>query len=73
QSYTNWRCIVIDSFSHDGSWEIIQDFSERDKRFELYQIPKNINFYHTWNFGLSKVKNKYFCILTSDDVWNKEW
>ncbi|MCS6793385.1 MAG: glycosyltransferase, partial [Oscillatoriaceae bacterium SKYG93] len=73
QSYTNWRCIVIDSFSHDGSWEIIQDFSERDKRFELYQIPKNINFYHIWNFGLSKVKNKYFCILTSDDVWNKEW
>ncbi|HIK26461.1 MAG TPA: glycosyltransferase family 2 protein, partial [Oscillatoriaceae cyanobacterium M7585_C2015_266] len=73
QSYTNWRCIVIDSFSHDGSWEIIQDFSERDKRFELYQIPKNVNLYHIWNFGLSKVKNKYFCILTSDDVWNKEW
>ncbi|MEM2154881.1 MAG: glycosyltransferase family 2 protein [Nitrososphaeria archaeon] len=75
QTHTNWRCIVIDGCSNDGSWEIIQNFSERDmtQRFELYQIPKNLNVYQSWNIGLSKVKNQYFCILTSDDIWSQEW
>ena len=74
QTYTKWRCIVVDNFSDDGSWEIIQEFTKQDNRFELYQIQKpTTSFYKTWNFGLAKVENPYFCILTSDDVWSKEW
>lgn len=74
QTYTNWRCIVVDNFSDDGSWEIIQEFAKQDKRFELHQIPKpTTSFYLTWNFGLSQVKNPYFCILTSDDIWPVNW
>lgn len=74
QTYTNWRCIVVDSFSNDGSWEVIQEFSKNDKRFELYQIPKSVkSFYETWNFGLSQVKNEFFCVLTSDDIWPDNW
>lgn len=73
QTYTNWRCIVVDGFSEDGSWEIIQDFAQNDARFKLYQIPRTGNLYSAWNFGLSKVTNPYFCILTSDDVWTSRW
>lgn len=74
QTYTNWRCIVVDSFSDDGSWEIIKDLSQHDARFELYQIPKSKkSFYEAWNFGLYKVTNSYFCILTSDDIWQLSW
>ena len=29
--------------------------------------------YEAWNFGLSKVTNNYFCILTSDDLWEHNW
>jgi glycosyltransferase involved in cell wall biosynthesis len=73
QTYQNWRCIVVDGFSNDGSWEIIQNFAQNDSRFELYQMPRTGNLYRAWNFGLSKVTNPYFCILTSDDVWDKNW
>lgn len=73
QTYTNWRCIVVDSFSDDGSWEIIQEFAKQDKRFELHQIPRTPTCYQAWNFGLSQVKNPYFCILTSDDIWPVNW
>lgn len=73
QTYSNWRCIVVDGFSDDGSWEIIQDFAQKDARFELYQLPRLGNFYKAWNFGLSKVENPYFCILTSDDLWQQQW
>lgn len=72
QSFRNWRCIVVDGFSDDGSWEIIQIFAQKEPRFEIYQIPRK-GLYNSWNFGLSKVENPYFCILTSDDTWDKNW
>ncbi len=72
QTFTKWHCIIIDGFSDDGSWEIIQSFTEEDSRFEIYQLPRN-GLYNSWNFGLSKVTNPYFCILTSDDLWDKNW
>ena len=74
QTYTSWRCIVIDNFSDDGSWDVIKSFAQEDMRFELYQMPKPMrSFYETWNYGLAKVKNSYFCVLTSDDVWSSNW
>lgn len=72
QSFQEWRCIVVDGFSDDGSWEIIQKFAREDERFELYQLPRT-GLYKSWNFGLSKVMSPYFCILTSDDIWEKNW
>lgn len=72
QTYENWRCIVVDGFSDDGSWEIIQSYANTDTRFEIYQIPRQ-GLYQSWNFGLSKVTNSFFCILTSDDFWDKQW
>ncbi|MBD2101746.1 glycosyltransferase family 2 protein [Leptolyngbya sp. FACHB-261] len=72
QTFSDWRCVVIDGFSDDGSWEIIQESALQDKRFELHQLPKS-GLYNSWNFGLSKVSSPYFCILTSDDVWEKDW
>jgi glycosyltransferase involved in cell wall biosynthesis len=72
QTFINWRCIVVDGFSDDGSWEIIQNFAQKDLRFETYQLPRN-GLYNSWNFGLTKVINPYFCILTSDDIWDKNW
>lgn len=72
QTLINWRCIVVDGFSDDGSWEILQKFAQKDSRFEIYQLPRN-GLYNSWNFGLTKVINPYFCILTSDDIWDKNW
>ncbi len=72
QTFTNWRCVVVDGFSDDGSWEIIQNFAAKDSRFEIYQLPRN-GLYNSWNFGLTKVTSAYFCILTSDDLWDKNW
>lgn len=72
QTFDRWRCIIVDGFSDDGSWEIIKNFAEKDLRFEIYQFPRK-GLYNSWNFGLSKVINPYFCILTSDDLWDKNW
>jgi glycosyltransferase involved in cell wall biosynthesis len=70
QTYENWRCIVIDGYSDDGSWERIQDAADGDERFDLYQLDR-IGLYPSWNVGLERVKGSYFAVLTSDDVWGE--
>ena len=72
QSFSDWRCIVVDGYSDDGSWEVLQDMAEEDDRFCLHQLDR-IGLYKSWNYGLRKVENPYFAVLTSDDVWDPQW
>jgi glycosyltransferase involved in cell wall biosynthesis len=72
QSFSDWRCIVVDGYSDDGSWEVLQTVAEEDDRFELHQLER-IGLYKSWNYGLGKVENPYFAVLTSDDVWDPQW
>ena len=72
QSFSDWRCIVVDGYSDDGSWEVLQDVAEEDDRFCLHQLDR-IGLYKSWNYGLRKVENPYFAVLTSDDVWDPQW
>lgn len=72
QTYTNWRCLVIDGNSTDGSWEILQGYASHDSRFELHQ-PGRLGLYPSWNYGLDQVQSSLFTFLTSDDVWHPDW
>ena len=72
QTYPYWRCIVIDGYSDDGSWEILQRRAATDDRFELHRLDR-IGLYRSWNVGLDRVGNSYFAILTSDDTWEEAW
>jgi glycosyltransferase involved in cell wall biosynthesis len=72
QTYEHWRCIVIDGYSDDGSWERIQDAAAGDERFDLHRLDR-IGLYPSWNVGLDRVTGSYFAVLTSDDVWGETW
>lgn len=72
QTFTDWRCIVVDGYSDDGSWQVLKNVASEDNRFVLHQLDR-IGLYKSWNFGLRKVKNPYFAVLTSDDLWNRQW
>lgn len=73
QTFTDWRAIVVDGFSDDGSWAILQHYASIDKRFELHRQPRTGCLYSSWNYGMERVRAKAFCILTSDDVWPADW
>lgn len=72
QTYEHWRCIVIDGYSNDGSWERIQESADGDDRFDLHRLDR-IGLYPSWNVGLERVTAAYFAVLTSDDVWGETW
>lgn len=67
QSHTNWELIVVDSYSDDGSWELIRQYADNDRRFRASQVPRE-GIYPGLNRGLQQVRGEYVYIATSDDT-----
>ena len=41
QTLTDWEAIIVDSYSDDGAWELIQAYAARDRRFRIAQAPRD--------------------------------
>lgn len=67
QTFIDWECIVIDGYSKNGSWELLQATAKKDCRFKCYQFPKE-GIYTAWNSGIGMAKGKYIYIAPSDDT-----
>ncbi|MBD8490437.1 glycosyltransferase family 2 protein [Echinicola sp. CAU 1574] len=74
QTYQNWECIVVDDHSTDDSWEILEEFAAKDKRFKIYKrpddLPKGGNVCRNYAFKLSK--GEYINWFDSDDLMKEE-
>jgi teichuronic acid biosynthesis glycosyltransferase TuaG len=70
QTFTDWEMWLVDDSSTDNSAELISNFCERDKRFNLIRLKKNSGGpAHPRNVGLSLCTGKYICFLDADDLW----
>jgi len=70
QSYSNIEIIVVDNNSSDRTVENIKNsFSSElnDKRIALHQLCVNTFPSHGTNFGLTRAKGQYICLLSGDD------
>jgi len=70
QTYENFEYIIIDDCSTDRSWQIIQNYANKDKRIKIYRNKKNLGIVRNRNKGFKKrsPQSKYFVIIDSDDV-----
>ncbi|MGZ5544978.1 MAG: glycosyltransferase family 2 protein, partial [Limisphaerales bacterium] len=66
QTFTDWEMIVCDSYSNDGSWELLQKF-KGDQRIKLFQVPRE-GLYAGWNECLRRSSGEYINFATSDDT-----
>ncbi|MBE9139438.1 glycosyltransferase [Nodosilinea sp. LEGE 07088] len=66
QDSDTWRCVFVDGYSTDGSWDYMQQFAN-DPRFTLLR-GKRQGMYADWNYCLEQVTTEYFYMLTSDDL-----
>jgi glycosyltransferase involved in cell wall biosynthesis len=69
QTFTDWECIVVDNFSDDGAWDIIQSYAARDPRFKATQAARDPQgMYPNWNNCLRRAEGEFIYIATSDDT-----
>ena len=67
QTLQDWELFVYDSFSDDGSWELIQNLAKKEKRMRIAQGPRQ-GTYPAWNECLRQTDAEYVYIATSDDT-----
>lgn len=70
QTYSDWELIVCDSYSDDGTWEYMEQYS-RDPRVRLFRVPKE-GLYAGWNECLRRVRGEFIYIATADDTMRSD-
>lgn len=74
QSFTDWECILVDDYSSDASFEVMEEYQKKDARFKAYKRPgelkKGANSCR--NFGFTKSNAPLIKWFDSDDIilWN---
>ncbi len=66
QTYTNLEIILIDDGSEDKSYEIIEEYTNKDKRIKGLKI-KNNGVADARNKAIDNVTGEYFSFIDSDD------
>ncbi len=67
QTFRDWELVIVDGYSDDGSWEILQSFAKKDARCTLTQSPRN-GVYPALNECIRLASGQYVYVATSDDT-----
>lgn len=72
QTYKDWECIVINDGSSDNSLEVVKNFVDDFKMYDLrFKIvdQKNAGVAAARNRGVAESHGEYVCFLDADDWW----
>jgi glycosyltransferase involved in cell wall biosynthesis len=68
QTFTDFEFLIIDDCSTDNSWQILQEYADRDGRIRLLQNQENLGLTQSLNRGLAVAEGKYIARQDADDV-----
>lgn len=70
QTYVNFEFLILDDYSTDSSWKIIQKYATLDKRIKAFKNDENLKIVKTRNklFSLMSKNSRYVAIMDSDDI-----
>jgi teichuronic acid biosynthesis glycosyltransferase TuaG len=69
QTYTQYEILIADDCSIDGSREIVKEWSKRDNRIKVFDLPVNSGPAAARNLCIQNACGRYIAFLDSDDLW----
>lgn len=69
QSYSNWKLIVVNDGSTDGTKEYLDDLGEQEARFKIIHLDKNRGRGYARNVCLQNAEGEYIAFLDADDMY----
>ena len=75
QAYQNWECIIVDDGSTDNTYDVMEKFASKDKRFRIYKRPDKYlpGANGARNYGLDLSKGDFIQWFDSDDIMNTDF
>lgn len=71
QTYPNWKCIIVNDCSTDGTGEILKKY-ESDLRFKIIHLSKNKGRGNARQVALENAEGDYLAFLDADDFYHPE-
>lgn len=72
QTYNEFRLLISDDSSTDSTREILEEYTEKDKRIIVFCQDKNLGVIKNFEFLLNKVENEYYMFSDQDDIWKED-
>jgi glycosyltransferase involved in cell wall biosynthesis len=70
QTYIDWELIIINDYSKDRTFQIANDYVEKDQRIRLINLSKNCGVSFARNQGINNSYGEFIAFLDSDDLWH---
>ncbi|WP_044935200.1 glycosyltransferase family 2 protein [Pseudobutyrivibrio sp. LB2011] len=68
QTYDNWELIICDDCSIDNTYQIIEEYTKKDKRIIALKNDKNMRLAATLNRCLEIAQGSYIARMDADDL-----
>jgi hypothetical protein len=68
ETYRDFELVAIENGSTDGSVDVARQFSGKDRRVRLIELPENIGRTPALNLALKEARGEYVAILDADDI-----
>src|SRR5690606_9893431 len=70
QTYSNWRALIVNNASSDGTRQIAEEYAQRDARFEVRNCEDFVSASENYNRALSFVpKDSEYVKFVEADNW----
>src|SRR5690554_1467232 len=69
QTIQDFEIVVCDDASTDNTWEILQQYEAKDKRFKIFRNEQNLGFKKNFEKAISHCKGEYIALSDQDDIW----
>lgn len=73
QTFCDFRLLITDNGSTDGTRELVERYSRQDKRIVYNRFSSNLGPAANWKYALTTPKTKYVALLPDDDIWMPEY
>lgn len=72
QTIDGYEVIVSDDCSSDGTWELVCQLAEQDKRIRPIRPPHNLGMAGNANFAVAHADRPYIALLHHDDIYRED-
>ncbi len=68
QSFSNFEFLILDDFSEDSTYEILNEFQKKDERIKIFRNNQNNGLTKSLNFLIKKSSGNFIARQDDDDI-----
>lgn len=73
QNFQDWKMLVADNCSTDGTVDVVKEFCRRDSRIKLVRHKVNIGAVNNFLFLVNQSHSPFFMWAAADDEWSPNY